>query len=274
MPKVWRTIIFFFIVIAMQFVAAVWLRFTPLRELDFDLQLILSQLLAFAVSSVLYVVVTRQKFSEVIPLKWVGVVNVVLIVFITLAVIPASWLVSYVSGLFFVNHIEGVVISIAGFGFLRAFLAIAITPSICEELVARGVFMHDFKKKRPWVQIVASGLLFGLLHLNFQQFFYTFFLGCVFGWLVYKTGSVISAMLAHLVVNGLAVVQLMFIDVYEVAEATATLEEVPQIAIVAVFSGITLAGLVFGVGLLVLFNDWNNNRNRKLSQPVRRVEWL
>ena len=46
------------------------------------------------------------------------------------------------------------------------------------------------------------GLLFGMAHLNGQQFFYAFLMGTIFCYFVIRTGSIFSSILSHLVING------------------------------------------------------------------------
>lgn len=49
--------------------------------------------------------------------------------------------------------------------------------------------------------IVLSGLLFGLFHMNFNQFFYAFFLGCFFAFIYVKTGNLKYTIILHMTIN-------------------------------------------------------------------------
>ncbi len=84
---------------------------------------------------------------------------------------------------------------------------IAIIPAIGEELLFRGVLQGLFIR---WIKNVHAGifitaLLFGFFHFQFLSFLPRFYLGMVFGYLFYWTGSLWITMFAHFLNNGMAV---------------------------------------------------------------------
>ncbi len=93
------------------------------------------------------------------------------------------------------------------------FLCVAIVPAIFEELVYRGVFFQEYRKKSPIAGAMMSGLLFGLMHGNLNQFCYAFLLGVIFALVIEATGSIASSMLMHLTINGSSVI-LMYVLPY------------------------------------------------------------
>lgn len=72
---------------------------------------------------------------------------------------------------------------------------------LMEELVFRKLLIPRLLAVGELPAIVISGLFFGVFHMNFEQFFYAFFLGVIFGWVFVKTGKVIYTVLLHLIVN-------------------------------------------------------------------------
>ena len=91
------------------------------------------------------------------------------------------------------------------------FLALAITPSICEELLFRGYLQRQVE--RGWgtvVSIVLVGVLFGAYHLRLSQVVPLSLLGVYLGFVVWATGSLWSGVLVHLLNNGLAVLATAF----------------------------------------------------------------
>ncbi|MCU0248186.1 MAG: CPBP family intramembrane metalloprotease, partial [Bryobacter sp.] len=80
---------------------------------------------------------------------------------------------------------------------------IALLPAVCEEMLFRGLIMSGFRSMGKWPAIVATGLLFGLAHASIYRLLPTLFLGLVFGWVVWRTGSVLAGMICHLLNNGL-----------------------------------------------------------------------
>ncbi|MGC2658911.1 MAG: CPBP family intramembrane glutamic endopeptidase, partial [Bryobacteraceae bacterium] len=77
-----------------------------------------------------------------------------------------------------------------------------------EELVFRGVIEKAFLDtwRSPWPAIVASALLFGVVHLWFRRFpnwnwmWIASLLGLFLGWLYARTGSIRATMVTHALV--------------------------------------------------------------------------
>ena len=84
----------------------------------------------------------------------------------------------------------------------------AILAPLLEEVLFRGaiqgVLMRYFG--RPWPAIIVSALVFGIFHLNPVQIVYATLLGIVLGWIYYRTGSLLSVIVGHVLNNSLAVI--------------------------------------------------------------------
>ena len=71
-----------------------------------------------------------------------------------------------------------------------------IFAPFCEELVFRGVTMHQAKKCLPfWVANLLQALLFGIFHMNMIQGIYAFCLGLVLGYVCNRGGSIYYSLL-------------------------------------------------------------------------------
>lgn len=102
---------------------------------------------------------------------------------------------------------------------------IALMPAICEELFFRGFILTSFKhnKKSYTVAIVASGILFGMMHMDFIRIIPTSILGMAFAYAVCKTNSIGVSMFMHFLNNGFAVVVTYFSSkILENVETTTT----------------------------------------------------
>jgi len=83
-------------------------------------------------------------------------------------------------------------------------LVIAVTPALCEELFFRGLVLSGLRRLGLWPAILTCALLFGLAHSSVYRLIPTFFVGLLLSWLVWKTGSVWTGVLAHALNNGIA----------------------------------------------------------------------
>lgn len=76
-----------------------------------------------------------------------------------------------------------------------------LSAGICEEFLFRGVIMSRFKIFGRRNAIILSAVLFGVFHFNFQNIVGPVILGLIFGYFVYRTGSLFAAMIGHITHN-------------------------------------------------------------------------
>jgi sodium transport system permease protein len=81
-------------------------------------------------------------------------------------------------------------------------LVVAVTPAICEEALFRGFILNGLRPMGAVPAIGISALLFGIAHASIYRLLPTFFLGLVFGLVVWRTGSLLCSMVAHALNNG------------------------------------------------------------------------
>ena len=80
-------------------------------------------------------------------------------------------------------------------------LFVALLPAFVEEFVFRGVFYQTYRKSSMKAALVLSGLLFGCMHMNFNQFLYTFVFGMILVFMMEATGSIVTSMICHFLLN-------------------------------------------------------------------------
>ncbi len=86
-------------------------------------------------------------------------------------------------------------------------LVVAVSPAICEETVFRGAILSGLRRSMPvWVLCVVVGVLFGLMHLSIHRLALTALSGAVLTYLVWRSGSIFTGMIAHGIINGAPVV--------------------------------------------------------------------
>ncbi len=92
-------------------------------------------------------------------------------------------------------------------GFLFNIFMTAILPAIGEEFMFRGILQKQFTE---WFNnihwgIWISAILFSALHMQFYGFFPRLFLGVIFGYLFYWSGTIWLPIIGHFINNAMAV---------------------------------------------------------------------
>jgi sodium transport system permease protein len=122
-------------------------------------------------------------------------------------------------------------------------LAIGVTPGVCEELFFRGFVLSGFRRLGKWPAILIAAFLFALAHASIYRLLPTLWLGIVFGYAVWKTRSVLCGVIAHALNNALMVTIVRMPSLAEAAGAKG--------ATVLPWS-LTLGGAVLTVAALAL----------------------
>ncbi len=90
------------------------------------------------------------------------------------------------------------------------FFMIVIAAPILEELFFRGIILDGFLKNyEPKYAILASAFLFAVIHGNLPQGIGAFLSGLLIGWAYWKTGSVLSGIIIHLINNLISFISVM-----------------------------------------------------------------
>ena len=127
--------------------------------------------------------------------------------------------------------LEDALSSLTGGPLWVSLLSVSIFAPIFEEWLCRGMVLRGLlnyeridaegqkvKGLKPWLAIVISAAFFAVIHMNPWQAIPAFVLGCIFGYVYYKTGSLKLTMLMHCVNNTFAVI-LSNIDSFKDAES-------------------------------------------------------
>lgn len=86
-------------------------------------------------------------------------------------------------------------------GSLQMIICVGVVAPIIEEFFFRKLLIDRIYRYGELSAVFISGLLFGLFHQNFEQFFYTAGVGMVFAFVYCRTGSYSLVVLLHLAFN-------------------------------------------------------------------------
>ena len=90
---------------------------------------------------------------------------------------------------------------------------VGLLGPVVEELVFRGIILGGLRTTgRIFSAIVLSALLFGLAHMNINQFSYTLCAGIFWGLLVEATGSIVPSLICHVMMNSVSVMMAFLLE--------------------------------------------------------------
>lgn len=81
---------------------------------------------------------------------------------------------------------------------LLTVVGVGLLAGVCEELLFRGPLQVSMLRKLPpWAAIVFAAVLFSAAHFDFHGLLVRALLGILLGWMVWRSGSIFPAMVAH-----------------------------------------------------------------------------
>ncbi len=222
-----------------------------------ELSLVIVQVVLMALA-LLYVCFMKPATINDMKFRMVGGRQVILLIIITILIIPISSVLNLISSIGVQSTGDVIADTFINMPFWKAFLYIAVIPGICEEVLFRGFIYHGFRRRSKFWAIIASSVMFGLLHMNFNQFAYATVMGIVLALVVEITGTLWSSIFIHLVFNGINVCLAYVPQLLEkYINTDAEIETAPLKPIVTVtqniYSVITIVGMaIVAVCLMIL----------------------
>ena len=127
-------------------------------------------------------------------------------------------------------------------------LSITIIAPLVEELLFRSAIQGHFLKNgiKPSTAILIASAIFGIIHFNPAQIPFAFAIGLIFGWLYYRTGSVVPGMIGHFINNSIACIQMALLSKEELNTKTIDLiGEVPTYLLFAASLAATIGMFLY-----------------------------
>ncbi|MGN1149023.1 MAG: lysostaphin resistance A-like protein [Lachnospiraceae bacterium] len=181
-------------------------------KLSFEFSTFLSEALIW-VPALLCFAICRVNPVKFCHFRKMHVSTALMTVLFAFMAMPAATLTNIISMFFVENEVNLMSGSMLEAGFPLMFLCVAVYAPLSEELVFRGALFQGYRQSAsPLKAILISSLLFGLMHLNFNQAGYAFVLGVIMALLVEATGSIWSSFILHMTVNARSVVLLFLTD--------------------------------------------------------------
>ena len=127
-----------------------------------------------------------------IAISAIFIVNVVITAAEVLKLLPQSW----------ITQMEQNSSMIVSGSPAMQILCVGIIGPIAEEVLFRGLILGGLSKTcNKWLAIIASAIVFGVVHGHPIGIIYATCLGILIGWIFCKTGSLLSVILFHIAYN-------------------------------------------------------------------------
>ena len=253
MKKVSRANTYFLIIILLQLFLPVQLIFRWFNITDSKLMLLISHVIIFIFPAIIYLIITKQSIKNVLKLNKLYFKDALLIILLAFVCQPIMTFFSLISQFFFENEIGNFVTEIVASPYIILLLLIAVLPAITEEITIRGVVLSGYEDKNIYLAASITGLLFGIMHLDPQQFLYAAVVGFVLALVVRITNSIFASALIHFLINGTSITLQKLLSLIQ--DNALVMEQASEVSIrnlaisekifMAIFYG--LIALAFGV---------------------------
>ena len=253
MKKVSRANTYFLIIILLQLFLPVHLIFRWFNITDSKTMLLISHVITFIFPAIIYLIITKQSAKDVLKLNKLYLKDALLIILLAFVCQPIMTFFSLISQFFFENEIGNFVTGIVDSPYIILLLLIAVLPAISEEITIRGVVLSGYEDKNIYLAASITGLLFGIMHLDPQQFLYAAVLGFVLALVVRITNSIFASALIHFLINGTSITLQKLLSF--IPESTSVMEQATEVSLrslavsekilMAIFYG--LIALAFGI---------------------------
>ncbi|MCL2499539.1 MAG: CPBP family intramembrane metalloprotease [Defluviitaleaceae bacterium] len=229
--------------------------------------LILLQMLALLLPLFIWLAVKRERFRDHIPNKKLGITNTAYIITISFFLLPFMSLISALSTFLAPNAAADALGQMQPYSVWALLLAVAVTPAVVEEIVFRGYIQSQYTGWAFWKVALLNGFMFGLIHMNIQQFFYAFAMGVVMAYFVYHTRSIRAGILSHFFLNAINIVMFRlaawYISWADENIYDTTLQEAAEVSAWATIRAVGVLTLAFLPIAFVLFKAFiSYNRAR------------
>ena len=239
MKKVLRANTYFLIIILLQLFLPIHLMFKWFNITDTKLMLLISHIITFIFPAIIYLVITRQSAKDVLKLNKLYFKDTLLIILLAFVFQPIMTFFSLLSQFFFENEIGNFVTGIVNSPYIILLLLIAVLPAVTEEITIRGIVLSGYEDKNIYLSCIITGLLFGIMHLDPQQFLYATVLGVVLALVVRITNTIFASSLIHFLINGTSITIQKVISLFP--QSDSVMEQASEISIKSLPIGEKLA---------------------------------
>ena len=196
----------------------------------------------------------KMKFRDM-GFQKIKISTAFLVALYTLLCMPLVTVVNAISMLFVDNTVVAMSGEILSLPFPIALFMIAMFGPFSEEFVFRGIVFNCYKKDGNAIgAVLLSALVFGFMHMNFNQAGYAFVIGVALAFIMIATGSIWAPVIMHFMINAQSVCMMYlseFLMPGSYAAESAALTKEDLLMTIGVYSIIAAVTTVLAICLLI-----------------------
>ena len=153
-------------------------------------------------------------------------------------------------------------------------LVVGIGAPVFEELIFRKILIDRTIKYGEYTSIVMSGIMFGLLHGNFQQFFFAALVGMLFAYVYIRTGRIRYSIYLHMAINlsSSLVVQTLVQKMIEAQPTVTGSRGFKGITLIYMMLLLMWIGGVFALGVIGIVKLIKGLKRKRLALNISKGE--
>lgn len=141
-------------------------------------------------------------FNELLGFHKIKISTVFMVILFAFLLMPLTSALNSISMLFVDNAVNAISDEILKMPFLVMWFMIGVFAPFSEEFIFRGVIFRGYKNSASVLQaVVWSAVLFGIMHLNFNQAPYAIAMGIMCALVVEASGSLWASIITHMIFN-------------------------------------------------------------------------
>lgn len=201
--------------------------------------------------------------------------TIFLVALYTFLCMPLVTVVNAISMLFVDNTVVALSSDILAVPFPIAFAMIAMFGPFSEEFVFRGMVFNSYKKDGNTLgAALLSALVFGFMHMNFNQAGYAFVIGIALAFVMIATNSIWASVVMHCIINAQSVC-MMYITEYfmpgSLAADAAAMTKEDLLMTIGIYGIIAAVTTVLAVCLLIFIADREGHKE-ELQNLLKKPE--
>jgi len=181
-------------------------------EVGIITSVLVSQFLMVGLTVVTYIFITKASLKNDLFIKPLAWIDVLICIGLAWTIMPILSFINVLSQFVVKNQIEDALVDLLNIPLILTLFLTAVCPAILEELLSRSIILRNYQTKTVLATCLLSGMFFGFIHLNINQFLYAFVMGIIMCFIVMITDSVLSSMVIHFTINATGTITLYLVN--------------------------------------------------------------